>query len=138
MGAVTAADIRSARSSGARDNFSSKRARKAYRKGVIRGFGANITSDIRNAHRERMEFYRNLRTLKMRRRKIAKEMHALSQMVEYMAREVDRADERLPGGYGEYAERALGAVKEARKSVVVAADEFEMFSRQRVYFRKER
>lgn len=115
-------------------NFESKRDRKAVRKGLIRAAVSNKVADARADAKARMEFYRNLRELKMKRRMIAQELSTLAVLVIGLVRDVQHAEDR-------YVEIDLGLCDEARAlskkaaaAVVVAADEFFVFSRKKVFY----
>ena len=62
-------------------NFEPKRIRKAKRKALIRAQFGNMTANVRAAAEDRAEFYRNLRTMKLKRRLIAREMRKLDGMM---------------------------------------------------------
>jgi hypothetical protein len=119
-------------------NFEPKRVRKARRKALIRGMVGNAVADVRNEFADRAEFYRNLRMIKLRRRHVAREMHALADMVKGLLGEVQRVENRHPELAGGAAfEEARELAKVAYASVSTAADEFALFARNRVYYVKE-
>lgn len=118
-------------------NFEPKRIRKAKRKALLRGMVGNTIADVRNEFEDRAEFYRNLRMIKLRRRHIAKEMAALADMVKGLFSEVQRVENREPDFSAPSLHEAHDLVKAAVTSVSVAADEFAMFARNRVYYVKE-
>lgn len=115
-------------------NFLPKRERKRIRKSMVRGYVANKVSDARIGAKERAEFYRNLRQLKMRRRKIASEMAVLADMVSGLRREVSRTGDRSRNVDIRFVDEAHDLAKVAESSVGAAADEFHTFSRARVWF----
>jgi hypothetical protein len=115
-------------------NFQSKSVRKRIRRGMIRGYVGNKVADARVASRERAEFYRNLRQMKMRRRKIAAEMAVLAEMMTGLRREIGRVGDRNRNVDMRYVEEALMLAKTADSSVSTAAAEFYAFSRRRIYF----
>lgn len=120
-------------------NFQPKRERKAARKKLIskksvRGVLTNKVADARLAAAERAEFYRNLRQMKMARRKIATEMATLATMVAGLQREARRVMDRYSDVDAGLVEEAVHIVKQANAAVSTAADEMYTFSRRRVYF----
>ncbi len=120
-------------------NFQPKRERKAARKKLIskksvRGTLTNKVADARLSAAERAEFYRNLRQMKMARRKIASEMAVLATMVEGLQRETRRVMDRYNDIDLGLVEEALHIVKKANAATGTAADEMHAFSRRRVYF----
>lgn len=120
-------------------NFQPKRVRKAERKKLIskksvRGVLTNKVADARLAAAERAEFYRNLRQMKMARRKIATEMATLATMVAGLQREARRVMDRYSDVDAGLVEEAVHIVKQANAAVSTAADEMYTFSRRRVYF----
>lgn len=118
-------------------NFEPKRVRKARRKVLVRGMVGNIVADARMGAQDRAEFYRNLRMVKLRRRHLAKEMATLAGMVQGLRDSVQNAANRRPDLRDSAVfDEARQLVKEAYTSVSVAADEFQLFSRVRVYYIK--
>lgn len=120
----------------ARDvNFAPKRERKAVRKSMIRAALANKVADVRSGARERAEFYKNLRQLKMARRSIAAEMAKLAVMTSGLMDEVRHVEARYPDGVplGLLDETALLA-KNAHASMSTAADEMATFAKKKVLF----
>ena len=120
-------------------NFQPKRERKAARKKLIskksvRGVLTNKVADARLAAAERAEFYRNLRQMKMARRKIATEMATLATMVAGLQREARRVMDRYSDVDAGLVEEAVHIVKQANAAVSTAADEMYTFSRKRVFF----
>lgn len=120
-------------------NFQPKRVRKAERKKLIskksvRGVLTNKVADARLAAAERAEFYRNLRQMKMARRKIATEMATLATMVAGLQREARRVMDRYSDVDAGLVEEAVHIVKQANAAVSTAADEMYTFSRKRVFF----
>ena len=120
-------------------NFQPKRVRKAARKKLIskksvRGVLTNKVADARLAAAERAEFYRNLRQMKMARRKIATEMATLATMVAGLQREARRVMDRYSDVDAGLVEEAVHIVKQANAAVSTAADEMYTFSRKRVFF----
>lgn len=120
-------------------NFQPKRVRKAERKKLIskksvRGVLTNKVADARLAAAERAEFYRNLRQMKLVRRKIATEMATLATMVAGLQREARRVMDRYSDVDAGLVEEAVHIVKQANAAVSTAADEMYTFSRKRVFF----
>jgi hypothetical protein len=117
-------------------NFEPKRIRKARRKLMVRGALGNLVADARMAKEDRAEFYRNLRQIKLKRRQLSKEMDKLAGMTEGLLRSVQHTANRHPEFAS--ASRSLDETRELAKaahtSVSVAADEFRVFSRVRVYY----
>lgn len=123
----------------AKANFEPKRVRKAQRKRLIskkslRGELNNRMVDARLSAAERAEFYRNLRQLKMARRKIAAEMATLATLVAGLQREARRVGDRYDDVDAGLVDEALHVIKQANAAVSTAADEMHAFSRRRVYF----
>jgi hypothetical protein len=75
--------------------------------------------------------------IKLRRRHVAKEMHVLADMVKGLMSEVQRLGNREPDFTARSLNEAHDLVKAAVTSVSVAADEFTLFARNRVYYVKE-
>lgn len=118
-------------------NFEPKRVRKAKRKALIRGVVGNAVADVRSELDDRAEFYKNLRMIKLRRRHIAKEMGVLTDMVRALLGEVQRLGNRHPDFTAPTLHEAHDLIKAAYSSTATAADEFRLFSRNRVYYVKE-
>ncbi|WP_433501830.1 hypothetical protein ACQP1K_29470 (plasmid) [Sphaerimonospora sp. CA-214678] len=118
-------------------NFEPKRVRKAKRKALLRGMVGNTIADVRSEFEDRAEFYKNLRMIKLRRRHVAKEMQVLADMVKGLLSEVQRVENREPDFSAATLHEAHDLVKAAVTSVSVAADEFALFARNRVYYVKE-
>jgi hypothetical protein len=118
-------------------NFESKRVRKAKRKALIRGYVGNKIVDVKMEAADRAEFYRNLRLVKLQRRKIAQQMRGLCDQLRALEREVAAVEHRVPTVDLRLVDETHDAVREALKAAVVAADEFFLFSRQKVYYIKE-
>ncbi|MET8341012.1 hypothetical protein [Streptosporangium canum] len=118
-------------------NFESKKVRKARRKLMIRGAVGNVIADARAAKEDRAEFYRNLRMIKLKRRHLAKEMAVLAGMTQGLLGSVQSVGNRRPEMNGGLLDETRDLVKAAYTSVSVAADEFRMFSRVRVYYVKD-
>jgi hypothetical protein len=120
-------------------NFVPKRQRKAARKKLVReysihGWAANKVDEVKAGARARADFVRNLREVKVRRRKIAAEMAALADMVSGLYRETNRIGDRVRDVDSGYLNEALMTVKAASASVGAVADEFHVFSRARVWY----
>jgi hypothetical protein len=118
-------------------NFQPKRIRKQIRKGLVRGYVGNKVADARVAARERAEFYRNLRLMKMQRRKIADQMRILATMIEGLRRDVTRVGDREPNVDMSLVEQAGALAKVADSSIAAAAEQFHSFSRKKIYFVQE-
>lgn len=114
-------------------NFQSKKARKKARKS-LRGVVSNVVSDARLRHEEKAQFYRRLRLIKLRRRKIAIELSVLADMVAGLHREVLQVEDRMRSVDMGYLNTAKTMVKTAYSSSDAAADEFHSFSRARVWY----
>jgi hypothetical protein len=115
-------------------NFKSKRERKRVRKSMVRGYVSNVITEARVAARERADFYRKLRQVKLRRRHIARELAMLAEMVSGLRREVVRVGDRSRHVDTRLLAEAVQLVKVADSSVGAAADEFWTFSRARVWY----
>lgn len=121
-------------------NFESKSQREARRKRLvsqktgIRGKAANMVAEKRLSAKERAEFYRNLREIKMRRRRIAKEMAVLERMMEGLQSDIIHVRDRYEGLDESRIDEALAITKKANASVGVASGEFYTFARRRVFF----
>jgi hypothetical protein len=115
-------------------NFASKRERKLVRKSMISGWAANQLTDAKIAIKERQEFYKNLRNIKMARRNIAREFAYLADLVHQLPADVRRIDDRYKNVEPSYVGEALQLSKSASTSVSAAADQMWNFSRARVFF----
>ncbi|GGQ78477.1 hypothetical protein GCM10010166_55830 [Couchioplanes caeruleus subsp. azureus] len=127
-------------------NFLPKSQRKVVRKSMVRAYLANKMADARVDRMARVEFYRNLRQIKLRRRKIAAEMRVLADLVSGLYREVIRIDDRHVGEIrvnvgGQrtgmdmaVVDEATDLLKTASGATSAAADEFDAFSRRKVYY----
>lgn len=121
-------------------NFESKNQREARRKHLvsqktgIRGKAANVVAEKRLSAKERAEFYRNLREIKMRRRQIAKHMSSLERMVEGLQSDIIHIRDRYDGLDESKIDEALALTKKANAAVGVASGEFYVFARRRVFF----
>ncbi|UBU19231.1 hypothetical protein [Nonomuraea gerenzanensis] len=118
-------------------NFEPKRIRKAKRKALVRGYVANKVADVRTEMQDRAEFFRNLRIMKMQRRKIAAEMAFLADDLRALQREVASVERRHPTVDLKLVDETHDLVRDALKAASVAADEYFAFSRQRIYYIKE-
>lgn len=118
-------------------NFEPKRVRKAKRKVLIRGYVGNKVADVKLEMADRAEFYRNLRLMKVARRKIAREMQVLADRLRVLKTEVARVEDRIPTVNLRLADETRDLVHDAVKAATVAADEWHTFSRQRIYYIKE-
>jgi hypothetical protein len=118
-------------------NFQPKRIRKQIRRGLVRGYVGNKVADARVAARERAEFYRNLRLMKMQRRKIAAQMKILATMVEGLRRAIGSVADRERDVDMALVEQAASLAKQADSSVGAAAEQFHSFSRKKIYFVQE-
>ena len=115
-------------------NFLPKRERKRIRRSLVRGYISNVWNESRVRARERADFYRNLRYIKLRRRKIAAEMAIFADMVSGLRREVVRLGDRTKDVDSSYLDEATQLVKTAEASVGAVAEEFYLFSRARVWY----
>jgi hypothetical protein len=118
-------------------NFEPKRVRKAKRKALVRGYVSNKVADFKAEMADRAEFFRNLRMMKLQRRKIAHEMRVLADQLGALQREVGSVEHRHPTVDLRVVDETHDLVREALKAATVAADEFFTFSRQRIYYVKE-
>lgn len=114
--------------------FMSKRERKRVRKSLVRGYVSNKVSDWKVGARDRAEFYRNLRHVKVARRQIATEMVGLAELVGQLRREIDRVYDRVPNVDTRYVGEAEALAKAADASVQGAAGDFYTFSRRRIWY----
>lgn len=117
-------------------NFEPKRVRKARRKMLVRGALGNIIADANMAREDRAEFYRNLRQIKLRRRHLAREMATLADRTRDLLTSIQHVGNRYPDFKGRSLDEAREEAKAAYTSVSVAADEYRVFSRVRVYYVK--
>jgi hypothetical protein len=118
-------------------NFEPKRVRKAKRKTLVRGYVGNKVADFKVEMADRAEFYRNLRLMKLQRRKVAHELRVLTDQLRALQREVASVEHRFPTVNLALVDETHDLVKDALKAASVAADEFFVFSRQPVYYIKE-
>jgi hypothetical protein len=118
-------------------NFEPKKVRKAKRKMLLRGLAGNAVADVRTEFEDRAEFYRNLRMVKLKRRKLAKEMTFLAQGLQVLRIEVSRVENRYPDFSSRLIDDARDLTKSAYVSASVAADELAVFAMRRVYYVKE-
>ncbi|MEU4235612.1 hypothetical protein AB0F17_66090 [Nonomuraea sp. NPDC026600] len=118
-------------------NFEPKRVRKAKRKVLIRGYVGNKMADVKIELADRSEFFRNLRLVKLQRRKIAQEMHVLADRLRALQREVASIEHRVPTVDLALVDETRELVGDALKAAAAAADEFFVFSRQRIYYVKD-
>lgn len=128
-------------------NFQSKSQRKQIRKSMVRAYVSNKVADARTAHAERVDFYRNLRRMKMLRLAISKEMFALAGMVQAASSKaagaatlVDAvkattpAQKKVVKDLGDSVDETVSAGQAASKSVAAVADEFAAFAKRRIYY----
>jgi hypothetical protein len=124
-------------------NFETKSARKAKRKGMVRralnvrGAISNAISEAKLERRKRIEFYRKVRLMKDRRRRIAANLASLVTLVDGMEREVVQVGDRIAGVDGSYLGEAYGKTKEARGSLAAYAEDWHAFSRARIYYYRD-
>jgi hypothetical protein len=118
-------------------NFEPKRVRKQRRKALVRAYLANKRADFSAARADRAEFFRNLRLVKVQRQKIAREMRVLALTLSALQREVAAVEDREPTVDLAVVDEAHDLVRSALKAANGAADEFFLFSRQRIYYFKE-
>lgn len=117
-------------------NFESKSARKRRRKGLIRGHVANAVNEAKLNRQAKIEFYRKVRLMKERRRRIAHELALVATLVGGMEREVVQVGDRIKGVDGSYLGEAFGKTKDARASVSAFAEDWHSFSRARIFYYK--
>ncbi|GAA0432386.1 hypothetical protein Aca07nite_19480 [Actinoplanes capillaceus] len=125
-------------------NFTSKSERKRVRKSLVRAAMANYIAEKRSAHRERAEFYRRLRSMKTRRRAIAKLMFGLLVSVNVMEQQLRRVEDRNPfvGSqqsadeklFTRLLDEAMELGRAASGSLVAASAEWDSFARRKIYF----
>lgn len=118
-------------------NFEPKRVRKAKRKALVRGYLANRVADAKAEAADRAEFFRNLRMMKITRRKVAWEMGLLREQLRVLEQTVSAVERLHPNVDLRLVDETHDLVHSAYKTVAVAADEFWTFSRQRIYYVKE-
>lgn len=111
--------------------FTSKRARKAYRK-TLRQVIANKIVDKGLDRREKQKYYQTLRLVKMRRRKVADELRVLSDMLGALARETARCHDRVRASNPAIVSYATETARQAASGLYATADEFAAFSRRTV------
>ena len=114
--------------------YQSKRARKAYRKGLVRGYVGNTYANWRTEAQTRAEFHRRLRMMKQRRRQIAVEFAHLAQVLDGLSREVSHCADRLTRLQAHYVYDALDTVRLARRSVSTASDDCWAFARAKIFY----
>lgn len=112
-------------------NFGSRRERKAYRKS-LRSVIANKVVDKQLDHKEKQEFYRKLRLVKVRRRKIAAEFRVLVEHLASLERDVNRVHTRVPAANPAVVDAAVRLITQAVKAADETAAQFEAFSRKPV------
>jgi hypothetical protein len=143
MATATATPLRPTRGS----NFTSKSDRKRIRKSMVRAYVSNKVADAKNAHAERVEFYRNLRRIKQYRLDISKEFFVLESMVGAAASKaataqtlVDAvkattpAQKKIVKDLWDSVDETVSAGQSAAKAVGGVAVEFRAFATRRVYF----
>lgn len=111
--------------------FKNRRERKAYRKS-LRSMIANKIVDKGLDKSEKRKFYESLRLVKMRRRKLAQEMHAVVESLCALEREVNRVHTRVPASNPAYVDYAASMIRSAIKAADQTAADFEAFSRKPV------
>lgn len=112
-------------------NFGSKRERKAYRKS-LRSVIASKVIDKQLDRKEKQEFYRKLRLVKIRRRRIAGEFAVLVEHLAALEREVNRVHTRAPAANPALVDAAVRLVAQAVKAADETGGQFEAFSRKTV------
>jgi hypothetical protein len=123
-------------------NFASKRERKRVRKSLVRAALANKVAEVRTGAAERAAFYRRLRQMKLRRMAIAKKIVALSVSVGALQQQLRRVEDRNNLAGKTVAEKkaladldaALDLGRSAMGAVEGAAEEWQLFAKQRIYF----
>lgn len=124
-------------------NFSSKSARKAARKKLVRA--AMRTGGVRNTianarhnaalkHRDKQDFYRKLRLIKMRRHKVADRMQEVATSLNGLAGGVRRASARTRMADPAMVELTGMLVAEAVRSTDKVAADLRSFARKRVLY----
>jgi hypothetical protein len=97
---------------------------------------ANKVAEVRLEGQDRAAFYRNLRHMKIRRRRIAAEMGVLADLVDSLGREVRRLGDRVPDIDAGYYSEAEGLLRHARSSTESAAEDWLAFSRRKIIYTK--
>lgn len=115
-------------------NFASKSARQRVRKSMLRAAVSNWAAEKRMSAKERAEFYRNIRRMKLRRRMIASGMRDLAISVEAMQQQLRRVEDRHPDFDLKILDEALDLGRAAVGSTNAAAAEFELFAKRKIYF----
>jgi hypothetical protein len=128
-------------------NFGSKSERKRIRKSMVRAYVSNKVADARNAHSERVEFYRNLRRIKQYRLEISREFFVLESMVSTASHKaatattlVDAikastpAQKKIVKDLCDSVDETVSAGQSASKAAGGVASEFRAFATRRVYF----
>jgi hypothetical protein len=118
-------------------NFEPKRVRKAKRKALIRSVIANRVAETQANFADKQEFFRNLRLMKVARRKIAYEMAVLREQLRVLEQLVGNVEHTHPTVDLKLVDETHDLVHAAHKVVAVAADQWQTFSRQRIYYVKE-
>jgi hypothetical protein len=112
-------------------NFGSRSERKAYRKS-LRSMVSNKIVDKQLNRKEKQEYYRKLRLVKLRRRKIAHEFRVLVEFLTALERQVARVHTRVPAANPAVVDAAVRLISHAVKAASETAGDFEAFSRRSV------
>lgn len=119
-----------------RANFGSRSQRKAYRKS-LRSKIANRLIDHSLDSREKQQYYRTLRLVKMRRRRLINEFQLLVTTLESLRNEINRVYERTNAADPTVIAAAWGAANDALSAADATLAEIAEFSRRPViHYRK--
>lgn len=112
--------------------FSSKRARKAYRKNIIRNVVANKRADWQIRRESKREFYRRLRLMKLNRLRVASEMEDLAGELNHLRRQVVRVEDRRPAVDPRIVAVAVASIASAERAVDGLAANYRAFAKRRI------
>lgn len=113
--------------------FSSKQARKKYRKGLIQGALKNKVADVRVGARQRADFYAQLRHMKLRRHEIAKEFQHLGTAVEDLQRDVRKLADRQ-GVNRSGVDECVAALLKVRSNVTTVTDDYRSLAHKKIFY----
>lgn len=117
--------------------FSSKSARKAYRKAAsARVVSANYRADRAIYKETKQQFYRRLRMVKQNRHRVAREMHELAGLIGDLRRELVRTEHRCPAVDPTLVAAAVRLVGRAERTADVLAGQYREFAHKRILFQK--
>jgi hypothetical protein len=124
-------------------NFSSKRARKAARKKLVRAAmsGGGVRNTIANArhnasikHRDKQDFYRKLRLIKLRRHKVADRMQDVVMELNGLAGGTRRASARVRMADPAMVELTGMLIAEAIRAADKVSADLRGFARKKVLY----